>query len=209
MSIFSKLFGSKSAGEERVGGMEDFMTLVRVYYQATMAARLGISNLAALPDLRTFKQTLHVATLNNRPGLGEKKKCKQMLQDVYLLDDKFFEEIDQSIKKRCRNIQEVQPYFLVFQDLSQNLMMSVGQKMQWKLRLPSVFKNTLREMTKKAVHEVLTDNNISDASMRVAAVAVRKARQRLEYSEDWLVQYSFQLLMLAKKEPRQQIDDQK
>ncbi len=209
MSIFSKWFGGKDADEKRVGGMEDFMTLIRVYYQAVMAVHLGISNLAALPDLRVFKQTLKVATVNNRLGLGERKKCKQMLQEVYALGDSFFAEIDQSIKKRCRNLQDVQPYFLIFQDLSQNLMMAVGQKMQWKLRLPSVFKKTLRGMTEKAVHEVLSDNNVSDASMRLAMAAVRKARQRLGYSEGWLVEYSYQLLMLAKKEPRKQIDDQK
>ena len=37
MSIFSKLFGKKQTeGEEtsHVGGMEDFMTLIRVYYQS-------------------------------------------------------------------------------------------------------------------------------------------------------------------------------
>ena len=39
MSIFSKLFGKKQTeGEEtsRIGGMEDFMTLIRVYYQSVM-----------------------------------------------------------------------------------------------------------------------------------------------------------------------------
>ena len=55
----------------RIGGMEDFMTLVRVYYQATMASRLGISNLAVFPDLRVFKQTLRVPTVNNKLGVGE------------------------------------------------------------------------------------------------------------------------------------------
>ena len=75
MSIFSKLFRKKNAAEGgwRVGGMEDFMTLIRVYYQAVMAANLGITNLAALPDLRVFKQTLHVQTVNNKLGLEEKR----------------------------------------------------------------------------------------------------------------------------------------
>ena len=33
------IFGKKSVAEQgwRVGGMEDFMTLIRVYYQAVMA----------------------------------------------------------------------------------------------------------------------------------------------------------------------------
>ena len=44
MSIFSKLFGKKQTeGEEtsRIGGMEDFMTLIRVYYQSVMACNIG------------------------------------------------------------------------------------------------------------------------------------------------------------------------
>ena len=73
MGIFAKLFGKKNEEEARVGGMEDFMTLIRVYYQAVMAMQLGISNLAALPDLRVFKQTLHVPTVNNKLGVGERK----------------------------------------------------------------------------------------------------------------------------------------
>ena len=52
MGIFSKLFGHKN--EEKVGGMEDYMTLVRVYFQAALASQLGITNLAMLPDLRVF-----------------------------------------------------------------------------------------------------------------------------------------------------------
>ncbi len=40
--------------KENVGGMEDFMTLIRVYFQSVLAANLGISNLSALPDLLTL-----------------------------------------------------------------------------------------------------------------------------------------------------------
>lgn len=52
MSIFSKLFGKKQTeGEEtsRIGGMEDFMTLIRVYYQSVMACNIGITNINFLP----------------------------------------------------------------------------------------------------------------------------------------------------------------
>ena len=73
MSIFSRIFGRKSSKKPayRIGGMEDFMSLIRVYYQALMASKLGITNLAMLPDLRMFKSSLKVATVNNRLGLGE------------------------------------------------------------------------------------------------------------------------------------------
>ncbi|MDQ9824827.1 hypothetical protein RFZ44_16070, partial [Acinetobacter sp. 163] len=80
------------------------MMLIRVYYQAVMASNLGISNIAALPDLRVFKQTLHVSTINNKLGLGEKNRCRKMLVEIYGMEDSFFKEIDQSIKRHCRNV---------------------------------------------------------------------------------------------------------
>ena len=63
MSIFSKLFSKKQAeGEEntKVGGMEDFMTLIRVYYQSVMACNIGITNINFLPDMAVFKRTLKI-----------------------------------------------------------------------------------------------------------------------------------------------------
>ena len=53
MGIFSKLFSHKN-DDKKVGGMEDYMTLVRVYFQAALASQLGITNLAMLPDFRVF-----------------------------------------------------------------------------------------------------------------------------------------------------------
>src|SRR5574344_1973180 len=87
MSIFSKIFGRREAEESgtKSGGMEDFMTLIRVYYQAVMAADLGITNLAVLPDLRVFKTTLHVATVNNKLGIGERNRCRKMLKEIYAM----------------------------------------------------------------------------------------------------------------------------
>jgi len=93
MSFFSKLFGQKEE-QQKTGGMEDFMTLIRVYFQACMASDLGITNLAALPDLRVFKATLKVPTQNNRLGVAEKSRCKKMLRELYEMDDDFTKEIE-------------------------------------------------------------------------------------------------------------------
>ena len=101
MSIISKLFSNKEKAEKKVGGMEDFMYLIRVYYQSVMATRMGITSLQALPDLRLFKQTLHIPTINNRLGQGEKNKCQKMMTEIYHLPDSFFKEIDNSIKTNC------------------------------------------------------------------------------------------------------------
>ncbi len=70
MGLFSKIFG-KNKKEDSAIGMENYMMLVRVYFQASLASNLGINNLAMLPDFRVFKSTLHVQTGNNKLGVGE------------------------------------------------------------------------------------------------------------------------------------------
>ena len=91
MGIFANFFRKKTENEEtKVGGIEDFMTLIRVYYQAVMAGNLGISNINMLPDLAMFKRTLKVATQNNKLGVAEKSRCKKMLMQAYGLSEVFF-----------------------------------------------------------------------------------------------------------------------
>lgn len=205
MGIFSKLFNNKKEVNEkgwRVGGVEDFMMLIRVYYQAVMAANLGISNLSALPDLRVFKQTLHVQTVNNKLGLGEKNKCRKMLMEIYGLEESFFKEIDSSIKHHCRNVNDVRNYLFLFQGFSQELMMLMGNLMKWKFRLPGIFKKALRDLTAKAVNDVLTKDNWKDDGVRKACHSVRRYQQQLGYSAEWMTSYVYNIVILAKKEPK-------
>ena len=205
MGIFSNLFKHKQQANEagwRVGGMEDFMMLIRVYYQAVMAANLGISNLAALPDLRVFKQTLHVPTVNNKLGLGEKNKCRKMLMEIYGIEEFFFKEIDQSIKRHCRNVNDVRSYLFLFQGFSQELMMLMGNLMKWKFRLPGFFRNALRQLTAKSVNQVLTKNDWKDDGVRKACLSVRRYQQQLGYSAEWMTTYVYNVVILAKKEPK-------
>lgn len=212
MSIFSKLFKRKpKAGEVgwRVGGIEDFMTLIRVYYQSLMASTLGITNLAALPDLRMFKQTLKVPTAGNRLGVSEKNKSRKMLMDIYGLSEDFFKEIDASVKKRCRNMQAMQRYLYQFQGFSQELMMLMGNLMKWKFRLPGFMKGTLRAMTERTVRDVLTKDNWKDAGVRQAVANVRQGQGTLGYSPEWMTEYVYNVVVLAKKEPKPTDTDEK
>lgn len=207
MGILSKLLGHKKSEAEagwRVGGMEDFMTLIRVYYQAVMASNLGISNLAALPDLRVFKQTLHVPTVNNRLGIGEKNRCKKMLNEIYGISDGFFKEIDASIKKNCRNVNDIRNYLFLFQGFSQDLMMLVGNLMKWKFRVPGFMKKALRTMTEKTVSDILTKDNWKQDDVRKACITIRQYQQRLGYSSQWMSEYVYNVITLAKKEPKPQ-----
>lgn len=205
MGIFSKIFKNKPSEQEqgwRVGGTEDFMTLIRVYFQAVMAASFGLRDLRMLPDLRVFKQTLKVPTVNNRIGIGEKKRCRKMLSEIYGISDSFFDEIDGSIKKRCRNIQDMQSYLYQFQGFSQELMMLMGNLMKWKFRLPGFLKGALRNLTEKAVNDIMTKDSWKDADVRQAVVNVRKYSTTLQYSPAWMTEFVYNVLILAKKEPK-------
>lgn len=199
MGLVSKLFGRKG-NENKVGGMEDYMTLVRVYFQASLAANLGINNLGMLPDLRTFKATLHVPTVNNKLGVGERNHCKKMMKEIYGTNDGFFKEIDQSIRKNCRRLQDVQTYLVQFQGFSQDLMMLIGNLMKFKLRVPSLFKKVIYTMTEKTVNDIFFKNDFKDAGVIKTVVAIRQLNHRLGFSQKWVTDFVFQVVMLAKKE---------
>ena len=208
MGFFSKIFSRKETGE-KVGGMEDFMSLVRVYFQASIASSLNITNLAMLPDLRMFKATLHVPTVNNKLGVGEKNHCRKMMKEIYNMDDLFFKEIDQSIRKNCRKMQDVQTYMIQFQGFSQDLMMLMGNLMKFKLRLPSIFKKAIYSMTEKTVSDIFNKNDFKDPGVLKTVVAIRQYDKRLGFSQQWITQFVYQVVMLAKKEPKPDEKDEK
>ena len=203
MSFFSKLFGKKEEGQ-KTGGMEDFMTLIRVYFQAVMAADLHITNLAALPDLRVFKTTLKVPTVNNRLGVGEKQRVNKMLKEIYGMDDSFTKEIDQSIRRRCKSVQDVQTYMYQFQGFTQDLMMLTSNLMKFKLRVPGFFKKAIFAMTEKTVGDIFNKNDFTDAGVMKTVVGVRQLNQRLGFSQQWVTNFVYRVVMLAKKEPKPQ-----
>ena len=208
MGFLSKLF-EKKADNKNTGGMEDYMNLVRVYFQASIAAGVGITNLAMLPDLRVFKTTLHVPTQNNKLGVGEKAACRKMMKEIYGTNDNFFKEIDQSIRKNCRKLQDVQGYMIQFQGFSQDLMMLMGNLMKFKLRLPSIFKGAIYKMTEKTVTDIFNNNNYKDPGVLKTVVAVRQYNHRLGFTEKWTTDFVYQVVMLAKKEPKRNDDDDK
>ena len=66
MGFLKNIFSKKNDEVENVGGMEDFMTLIRVYLQAELAGNLGLTNINMLPDLATFKRGLKIQTQGNK-----------------------------------------------------------------------------------------------------------------------------------------------
>ena len=171
MSILTNLF-RKDKNPKATVGMENYMMLVRVYFQASLASNIGINNLAMLPDLRMFKTTLHVPTVNNKLGIGEKIHCKKMLKELYKTDDNFFKEIDQSIRKNCHKLQDVQPYLIQFQGFTQDIVMLMGNLMKFKLRIPSFFKSAIYTMTEKTVNDIFNKNDFSDIGVMKTVIAI-------------------------------------
>ena len=203
MGFLSKLFGKNNATQSKTGGVEDYMTLVRVYFQAVLATRLGINNLAMLPDLRTYKQTFRVPTLNNKLGLGEKASVRKTMKNIYNVDDNFFDEIDASIKKNCKKMQDIQPYLYQFQGFTQDLMMLVGNLMKFKLRMPGFFKKLIYTMTEKTINDIYGKNDYRDPGVIKTVMSVRQLSQRLGFSRKWATEFVYQIVLLAKKEPKQ------
>ena len=207
MGIFSDIFKRRSGSGEKVGGMNDYMSLVRGYFQAALASQLGITNLASLPDLRTYKQTFHVSTVNNKLGVGEKNSVRKTMKSLYGIEDQFFNEIDASIKKNCKKIQDVQAYLYQFQALTQDLMMLIGNLMKFKLRMPAFFKKAIYAMTEKTVNDIFDKNDFTDSGIIKTVMSIRQVNNRLGFSRKWITDFVFQIILLAKKEPKPSTDD--
>ena len=207
MGFFSKLF-SKNSEQNSSKNVEDFVSLTRVYFQSVIAAQLGVTNIRFVPDVANFKRLFKIPTQGGRLGMAEKAASRKMLMQDYGLSENFFKEIDSSIKKHCRTQNDVQSYLFMYQGFSNDLMMLMGNLMQWKFRLPSFMKGTLRALTEKTIHEVCTKPVWKQDDVHKTAMQVRAYKERLGYSEQWMSEYVFNVVMLAKKEPKQKNQDE-
>ena len=65
----------------------------------------------------------------------------------------------------------------MFQGFSQDLMMLIGNLMQWKFRMPGIFKKLIRSMTEKAVHDIVTKTDWKDDPWSASRSCRSKARE--------------------------------
>ena len=118
------------------------------------------------------------------------------------LNENFFKEIDASIKKNCKTQNDIKSYFIMYQGFNNDLFSLLDNLMQWKFRMPSVMKKMLRNMTEKTIHDIMTKTDWKDESVHKTCVAIRKYKQALGYSENWMTEYVYNIVLLAKKEPK-------
>ncbi len=82
------------------------------------------------------------------------------MNELYGMPESFFDEIDSSVKRNCRKVNDMQTYLMQFQGFSQELMMLMGNLLNWKFRLPSFLKGVLRNLTAKAVARYLRQEQL-------------------------------------------------
>ena len=205
------LFGlfKKKSDETKVGNVEDFISLTRVYFQSVIATNLGITNIRFLPDVANFKRLFKVPTQNGKLGLAEKSAARKMLMQDYGLNENFFKEIDASVKRNCRTQNDIQSYLFMYQGFSNDLMMLMGNLMQWKFRFSMLVKKLLYNMTTKTVHDILTKSEWKDISVQKAAWSVRKYAEKLGYSEQWITDFVYNVVLLAKEDQKKEFKKNK
>ncbi|SEG22325.1 hypothetical protein [Parabacteroides chinchillae] len=207
MNIISKLFRKNSdvAEETGKGSVEEFVSLIRVYYQAVMAVNLGITNLNILPDMALFKRMLKIPTQNNKLGVAEKSRVRKVLMQDYGLEEAFFKEIDASVKKNCKTQNDIKTYFFVFQGFNNDLFTLLGNLMQWKFRFSMLVKKLLKNMTQKTIHDILTKSEWKDVSVQKTAWSIRKYAETLGYSEQWISNFVYNVVLLAKEDNKREL----
>jgi len=68
--------------------------------------------------------------------------------------------------------------------------------------VPSIFKSALRTMTEKTVNDIFTKNDFTDPGVMKTVVAIRQYAQKLGFSQRWVTDFVYRVVMLAKKEPK-------
>ncbi|MFA6873965.1 MAG: hypothetical protein WCQ86_08310 [Bacteroidaceae bacterium] len=200
MGLFNKL---KKKGEEKQEAVqarvEEYMSLIRVYYQAVMVVNLGITNINAAPDMATFKRLLKIPTERGKLGIAEKARAKKMLMEEYGLSSNFFVEIETSIKRNCKRQQDVQTYLYSFQGFANDLMTAIGSLMQYKIRIPLLFKKTLYKLIEQTMLDITNrQKDWKKDDVRALVFEIRNLREKLGYSESWMTEYLFPVILIAK-----------
>ena len=198
MGFFSKLFKRNEEPKEEVkGSVEEFVSLIKVYYQAVIAMNLGVTNMSILPDMALFKRMLKIPTQNNKLGIAERARVRKVLTQDYGLGESFFKEMDGSVKRVCKNQNDIKTFSLM------------GNLMQWKFRFSMLVKKLLYNMTSKTVHEILTKSEWNDVSVQKAAWSVRKYAGTLGFSEQWITDFVYNVVLLAKEDQKRELKKNK
>lgn len=203
MGLFSRLFGKgrkKDIDKDKTNSeVEEFMSLISVYNQASIISQAGITNLKMVPEFAMYKRMMRIPTVGGKLGLAEKAHVKKSMIADYKMNESFFKEIDVSIRKNCKNVRDVQGYFLSFGNFTNDLLMHLYSESKWKLQGSMLFKKLLRATVKSSVDKMITKVTWKNAETSNAAYRVRTTATSLGYSSEWMTELAYQILYLSKK----------
>lgn len=204
MSIFSRLFGRNKAVEDdnTQSNVEEFISLIRVYYQASIVAHVGITNLNVVPEFAMYKRVMRIPTLNGRIGIAERSHIRKFMVANYKMNESFFKDIDASIRKNCKGLRDVQGFFFLFGNFTNDLMTYLSTQAQWRLQGAMLFRPILRSTVKAVVNKMFTKDDWSDATAARTAKKLRLAASQLGYGSDWVVEFAYQVFSETKKDSK-------
>ena len=72
-----------------------------------------------------------------------------------------------------------------------------------------LMKKMLHSMTVKTIHEILTKSEWKDINVQKAAWNIRKYSHTLGYSEQWIVDFVYNVVLLAREDSKRQAKENK
>lgn len=206
MGILYRLFGwgrSKKEEESDVqSDVEEFMSLIRIYYQSSIISQVGITNLNMVPEFAMYKRMMRIPTVSGKLGVAEKSHVRKTMIADYKMNESFFKEIDASIRRNCKSVRDMQGYFFTFGNFTNDLMTYLSTEVQWKLQGAMLFKKLLRPTIKSAINKMMTKATWKEATTATTISRLRASKATLNYSDDWLVEFSYQVLIQSKKDSK-------
>ena len=120
------------------------------------------------------------------------------------MDENFFKEIDASIKKNCRTQNDIKSYFIMYQGFNNDLFSLLDSLMGWKFRFSMLVKKLLYAQTQKTIHEIVTRSEWKDVNVQKTAWRIRKYQETLGYSENWMANFVYNVVLMAKEDAKSQ-----
>ena len=154
-----------------------------------------------------IKEVLSHFKVNEKEGLTVDEVIRR--QQEYGLNENFFKEIDASIKKNCKTQNDIKSYFIMYQGFNNDLFSLLDNLMQWKFRFSMLVKKLLYSQTQKTIHEIVTRSEWKDVSVQKVAWRIRKYKETLGYSEEWMTDFVYNVVLMAKEDAKRQKKEDK
>lgn len=129
------------------------------------------------------------------------------MQD-YGISESFFKEIDASVKKQLPYTERCTSLSFHVSGILQRPDDVNGQLDAMEIPYAFHLQRRITQHDRKTVHEVCTKTVWKKDDVHKTAMTVRQYKERLGYSEQWMTEYVYNIVMLAKKEPKKKGDEQ-